>query len=394
MRTPLLNPARLTKMLATLAILLSVPAFAGTRDSGGGTGLRIEGGKLVVLDLAEAGVENTASIPELTPDPAIVKSLQKNLKLPEAMKSSVLIPLAKKLTEIGQGTAQSAAMMMASAFGYYEYHTTSRKLAPTDDADSVFAADRVQLALRKGPTIYIHEPNWNAMDNVNRVALLLHEIIYAFQPLPIGCHQQHMAFGRSYTSCADATADAILMTSSKTRYMTGYFFRKDWQSTWKKTLAKTMAGSTYSHLFGHMENAHKDKTRVARHRTDEYKEDFLREDGTLEPVYSVFEVKFRGGTGLMTASTSVAQMTNWCVRAEMQEVSRWEADKRMFEYMSWDTMNRQKHPIIHRYMTTMRFEQDVITVKGEHGDSVSLLSAPAAREKCVEFLRKFKKSHF
>ena len=306
----------LTKGFASLAILLSATAYAGTRDHGGGTGMMVNG-KLVVTDLVEQGLDANPYMPAVTPDPTIIAALKQNLKLPEPLKSDVLIPLAAKLTEIDQ-VVRPAGLYIASGFGFYDFKTTNLPLAQLDDVDSAIGAARIQLATRKGDSIYISLPNWKLLDEANRVALLMHEVIYAFQPLPTGCTEQSsggLFYHHDEMDCSHSQIDAVLATSSKARFLNAFFFNADWKENWQDRLAKEMqtspdAGdySVYNALFGVMVGEHGTKARIAK---------MVLSGGTMSPSFSRLPVLFNGYRGASNENKPIGYLTSDSTKKDM-----------------------------------------------------------------------------
>ena len=135
----------------SIQLAASTAAFAGPRDCGGGTGI-ISQGRLVVLDLAEAGAEAAPDFPDLAPDANILAALKSNLNAPESFKTAVLVPLAKKLTEIDRA-AHPAGIYMATAFGAYQIQLTPYALTTLDDVDSPIGKKKDSAGREKGQSI-------------------------------------------------------------------------------------------------------------------------------------------------------------------------------------------------------------------------------------------------
>jgi len=379
-----------TKLVSTMVFLLSAQAFAGTRDTGGGTGIMV-GPKLIVLDLVEAGLETEASIPELTPDADILSMLQANLRLPEEYKSQVLIPLAKKLTDVAQGGSHTAAMLMARAFGYYKFQAVSYKLTAIDDVDSAIGEQRLQIAVRKGPTIYISKQNWALLDETNRVALLMHEILYAFQPLPTGCSESAGFLGRTYTSCGDSTVDGILATSSKTRYFTSFLFRKDWRKTWKTELKTEMKvgsdESTYSSLFPIMSGDADGKTKISKfQKGEEWQAD------TIFPMYRAIQVwGIRKYKAVLTKKSSLNDLYRMCAGGEFTQGDV--TNPNSFLNTRIEMMRRQGYGSIQMTRVELKYDLDVLTTGRNTSNEITIESIPETRENCVKQLQSVQKNY-
>ena len=284
--------------ISALLIALVAPVMAmavGNSDRGGGTGIMLDG-KLTLLDLVEADVHKNPYLPVLAPDPGILATLRESLKAPEEMKNEILLPLATKLTDIDQG-AHPVGHYMAAAFSFYEFRLVPYKLAHVDDVDSAVGEEKIQLAERKSLVFYVNEPNWKLLDLDNKVALMIHEIVYAFQPLP--------------HSDSDQTVNGILATSAKARYLTGYFFKSDWRKSWAKRLESEFAygdGTMFNYLYGAMIRSQNSKTRVQRIK--------VGKEGELSHVFRALEVQANGERGfLLTRSTSAGERQHLCLRA-------------------------------------------------------------------------------
>lgn len=327
----------LTKLLAAAMVLTaSYPALAGTRDAGGGTGIMMDG-KLIVLDLVEAGVEANPFVPSLTPSANIVKALEQNLRAPQEFKDEIIPALAAKLTDIEQEFPM-AGMYMAGAYSVYEIKLTNLKLNEIDDTDSAIGEPKIQIAERKGSQIWINRQRWSQLDMANKVALMVHEIVYAFQPAPAPAQVVEsggtiLTRGYSYT-VGGTESDGILATSAKARYLTGFFFRPDWHSTWTNELQKEMtagdAGVSFSYLYDFFVEAIGSKSRVSGFQVGKADPDQpwnTDEVGKLKPTFSQLEITALRGRNskdlklVLKASHSLKEVTALCqkaaVRAEM-----------------------------------------------------------------------------
>jgi hypothetical protein len=286
----------LTKFLAAAVVMTAaLNAHAGTRDAGGGTGINLNG-HLTVLDLVEAGVETNPYLPGIEPDQNIVRVLRENLRAPEEFRDEIILPLAAKLTDIDR-EIHPAGMYMAAATSLYEFKLTSLKLNNIDDTDSAIGEQKVQIAERKGSQIWINRDSWGSLDTANKVALMVHEIVYAYQPAPTLPHEVSTyggLFVGNTTSVEGGTeVDQILGTSAKTRVLTGYFFKPDWHHNWQKRLDYDLkyndSAYTFSNLYGLMSESVGLKSRVVTFRTKKQDpENTWNNDhaGDLVPVFS------------------------------------------------------------------------------------------------------------
>jgi hypothetical protein len=215
---------------------------------------------------------------------------------------------------------------MAAALSVYQIKVTSLKLNNIDDTDSAIGEPKIQIAERKGSQIWINIDRWNQLDLANKVALLTHEIAYAFQPAPVAPHLVEgycggLLFRRHCDSEIEGgtEADAILATSAKARVLNGYFYRPDWHDNWLIDLAKEMTydgGGSYalSHLFGVMSDGTTLKvgqvSRVAGFADDD--------DGKLVPRFRSLAVTSGYGdkkkVQALRATSSRAEISRLCGR--------------------------------------------------------------------------------
>jgi hypothetical protein len=333
----------LSKVLAAALIVtlssFALTAEAGTRDAGGGTGIVVNG-RLTVLDLVEAGVENAPYFPNITPDANIVKILSDNLRAPDELRDEIILPLAAKLTEIDQ-LVHPAGFYMAAATSLYEFKLTSLKLNNIDDTDSAIGEPKTQIAERKGSQIWINRESWNQLDTANKVALMVHEIVYAYQPAPTLPHEVSTyggLFRGNETSVEGGTeVDQILGTSAKTRVLTGYFFKPDWHKNWQKRLDYDLKYSdsayTFSNLYGFMVESVSNKSRVISFKVEKQDpENSWNTDhvGDLQPVFSQLYLygirrvshfgdkqapQYKDVELLLRADASAKELYNLCAKA-------------------------------------------------------------------------------
>lgn len=168
-------------MKKILSILFMIPAIAfctGHDQGSGGDGFRI-GNKLYSLDLVEAGVQSQAYFDLLLPvDPFLLERLQikfANTDIPT-------LPLAQKLTEVYQ-MDPLLAYTLANAMEMHQWRFVDSALIDiNDEQDSDLQLPKenlVQLASRKESRVSIDRSLWNELDEINKVALILHEALYA-----------------------------------------------------------------------------------------------------------------------------------------------------------------------------------------------------------------------
>ena len=290
--------------LATLmGLVVTDFAHAGTASGGGGTGIVLPNGKLVVLDLAEAGAENNPHIPAIKPATNILATLKKTFRAPDVIKNELLIPLAAKLTEIDQ-VAHPAGVYMAAAMEAYEIRLVPYQLTLIDDVDSPIANEKIQLAERKGNKFFISQPQWDKLDLANRLALITHELVYAFQP--------------AASEDDDIEIKKILATSAKARFLNSFFYLRDWQSGWEKRLAEELRvdkqDNIYSYLFHVMAKNFHRGTRVEKM--------WESANGERRPLFTALEAAGHYGNDLrarLKRETTRAEIAALCRRSIMDK---------------------------------------------------------------------------
>ncbi|MGZ3693999.1 MAG: hypothetical protein ACXWQO_07350 [Bdellovibrionota bacterium] len=417
-----LAPRALTNLLAVaLMLTATLTAQAGTRDAGGGTGINING-RLTVLDLVEAGVENDPYLPNITPDANIVRILSENLRAPDELRDEIIMPLAAKLTDIDQ-VVHPAGFYMAAATSLYEFKLTSLKLNNIDDTDSAIGEPKTQIAERKGSQIWINRESWNALDTANKVALMVHEIVYAYQPAPTLPHEVSTyggLFRGNETSVEGGTeVDQILGTSAKTRVLTGFFFRSDWHKNWQKRLDYDLKYSdsayTFSNLYGFMVESVGNKSRVVNFKVEKQDpENTWNTDhvGNLQPIFSqlyVYGIRriYRYGEKntpqyndvqlTLRADASVKELYNLCAKASRpaETVGTYSS---VFIF-SAQTGNRQDEKFDYT-VGTKNIAKDLshVTLSDEGqptsgANSVAMVVTSGKIDSCVQGLRKVQKEY-
>lgn len=171
------------KQLMTLILLLSVfsipTSYASKEVGNGGNGLLMNGVP-VVLDLVEAGVDTAPFFDDsIEINHALLLELKKGLpQFPETHKL-----MARKLSEI-EKISPPIAWALAESFRLFNIRVVNETLVNIHDDDSVVDYDpsvMVQLAIRRGTSIFLNGTWWPKMQPEQKVALLLHEMVYAFQ---------------------------------------------------------------------------------------------------------------------------------------------------------------------------------------------------------------------
>jgi|GEM_PF-4706066 len=150
----------------------------------GGEGVVVEG-RVFSRDLVEAKLEQDFWIGDRSPE-FFRNSNEADLKpsLEILQKLGISAPLfLRKLGDISQ-IDQRLAVALWLGLNSFDWNLNRDKLGQIYDdspAPRWFDAQRVQVAVRFLKSIQISEPAWLLMDQPQRIALVLHELIYAFQ---------------------------------------------------------------------------------------------------------------------------------------------------------------------------------------------------------------------
>ncbi|WP_413288828.1 hypothetical protein [Bdellovibrio sp. HCB337] len=164
-------------MKIILALLfVSSLAQAGIRDVGnGGRGVLIND-KPYLLDLYEVGVLAPEIDYSLKSHPSYAKALQ-GLSILNAVETEML---AKKLSEI-RTYSPVVADRLAAGISMYMWRVLDQELVEIPEASPIVSPyKQVQLANRLDFTIRLNKKYWDRLDSVNKVALVIHEIFYAY----------------------------------------------------------------------------------------------------------------------------------------------------------------------------------------------------------------------
>ncbi len=163
------------KLTLFFLILFTFKSNAGHFVGNGGLGYRVAK-KIFLLDFVESNLEKSAYI-----------SAQKNLsylaKINQIFDKNIYpnIHIASKLEEIFEKDPILSDSLLETMKSY-NWNQTSLPLLPTNDENVSTRLDRsnvVQLAVRKGSTIYVDSNLWKKLDIKNQVGLVFHEAIYA-----------------------------------------------------------------------------------------------------------------------------------------------------------------------------------------------------------------------
>lgn len=151
----------------------------GSEGVGGGGGV-VRGNKTYVVDLVEAGVEDHPFF-----DPAVKADPEFSKKIALALKDVPNAPvdlLSRKLNEIYTFCDHATPSAVIEMLELYSWQMVDFSLVHIPDENivvDVLAKDQVQLAARTHQAVKIDSLRWNALDDNNKAALILHEAIYA-----------------------------------------------------------------------------------------------------------------------------------------------------------------------------------------------------------------------
>lgn len=156
----------------------------GNEGSGGGKVVAIRK-HYSVLDLFEAGVDEAPYFTDGKVDPNIRAMV--NERLPIRDRSGALhFLVAKKITEIWKVAGQyDLAFHLLETMKSYQWNMINGPLKPIDDIGQTIVDPKalVQAAIRDGQQrISIDKQVWTRMDDANRAALIVHELLYAILP--------------------------------------------------------------------------------------------------------------------------------------------------------------------------------------------------------------------
>lgn len=165
-------------LIFTLLVGASTLAFAQYKTGNGGEGIQVSGG-LFLRDLYERNLHETPFVgarafPEF-------QSRISTLPLTAAQWEI----LAKKLTD-AQALSGCLGELLTSALLSYQwtFEDLPLDLLPEEGViRSLPDSMRVQIAIRTGTTIHIYRHAWDRLNDVHKIALLLHEAVYGLSGL-------------------------------------------------------------------------------------------------------------------------------------------------------------------------------------------------------------------
>jgi hypothetical protein len=134
-------------------------------------------GKPVLLDLYEMGLTNGFIETQIQPIDSYVVAAQ----VVNALTVEEQLLLAQKLTEIHL-ISPRAALFLSRGLQEFAWQILDVDLNVIDE-QSPLKIETVQLANRLGSIIRLQKSYWDKMSPTNRVALVLHEVVYAYAPV-------------------------------------------------------------------------------------------------------------------------------------------------------------------------------------------------------------------
>ena len=177
--------------LIIFCLIFGLGAVASaSRVGNGGDGV-IMGDKVYLLDLVEAGIEESPYFdPTTAADSALEARLLRHLPFLDA-ESAALI--ARKLKEI-EALDRAAVWVFMKTLELYNWIYIKGELLDVPDEETTLKIPRenlVQLAVRSGKRIQVNRDNWAKLSPAHRAALIFHEVVYAFiTPEPAGKGQR------------------------------------------------------------------------------------------------------------------------------------------------------------------------------------------------------------
>ena len=166
-------------LLGIIAMMLvAAHAHAGEKGGNGGNVLKTPNG-LRVLDLVEAGVSDDRELRDTDPNAALLKQVE----LVFSGLRQVGSPERRELAAVLHRMPLLQAYALLAGARAYSWNFVDRPLTQIDDIDSSLdypPQDRIQAAARHGYAIEVSLAVWKKLDALNRAALILHEVLYAY----------------------------------------------------------------------------------------------------------------------------------------------------------------------------------------------------------------------
>lgn len=166
------------KLLFTLALIMTtISTWADSRAGNGGDVVKM-GWNYFLLDLVEAGAEKTSfSASENQNLPVFQQRVDKGLVNIQGPYTQIV---SSKLSHIFQMN-KKAALILLGAIEAFSWRVVSLDLVELDDDRDTLLKIKTykQLAIRKNKSITINMSLWNLLNDVNKAALIFHEVIYS-----------------------------------------------------------------------------------------------------------------------------------------------------------------------------------------------------------------------
>lgn len=154
--------------------LMTLSVFAADKGGNGGDGVMIDG-QIHLLDLVEAGIEEEPFINRSIEVDQDIKNLANSLKI-SGLPTNLF---ASKLMEIKK-VHPAFALAIAQTMKLYNWRLVSSVFVDIQDEETILERKNlIQLAIRKEDGIFISRTRWSQLSEVNKIALIFHEIVYA-----------------------------------------------------------------------------------------------------------------------------------------------------------------------------------------------------------------------
>lgn len=189
-------------LIPILSLLSSINCFAEGGKVGNGGSTALIDGKYYLIDLIEAGIEKSASLPSKESVDRLNQICDSNssyreyntacqywdTRIPYYFEKYLSEDSWKKLLTLIDETDDLDALVLFKSIIYFDWRFVDKPLVSINDIESpidLSKLDVYQTATRKDNTITINTRIWNNMTEENKVALILHELLYSLvRPVP------------------------------------------------------------------------------------------------------------------------------------------------------------------------------------------------------------------
>jgi hypothetical protein len=165
-------------LLIISALFISQFSWAsGTSIGNGGVGI-MENNKLYMLDLFEQSVHDRPAFgnkPIVHWLPAKVDALFPKMQISASVKQL----FTQKVSDVLRMDYYMGHAIVGGAEAMDWRLVNSSLVRLNDDGSPLDPSQFVQVAVRKGVVVFIDREKWNLLDDANKVALLIHEVLYA-----------------------------------------------------------------------------------------------------------------------------------------------------------------------------------------------------------------------